>query len=202
MLKLYDNADSGNGYKVRLLLNWLERPFERVELDIFAGASRTPEFLALNPNGRIPTLQMEDGHCLAESGAILFYLAEDTPYWPTDKRARSEVLQWMFFEQYSHEPFIAVLRAWTRHGPMTDDRRSQWAAREKGGYAALDVMEGHLKDRKFLVGERPTIADIALFAYTHVADQGGFDLTGYPAVRAWIARIEELPRHIAIDDLD
>jgi len=199
MLTLYDNNDSGNGYKVRLLLAWLGTDYHYVDLDIFGGASRTPEFLARNPIGRIPTLELDDGTHLAESGAILYYLAEDSPYWPQSRRDRADVLKWMFFEQYSHEPYIAVLRSWSRHGEITQQKRDQWGEREAKGYEALGIMEGRLEGHDFLVGDRPTIADIALFAYTHVADQGGYDLARFPAVQAWIDRIKGLRGHVSID---
>ncbi|ANK80956.1 MAG: glutathione S-transferase [Rhizobiales bacterium NRL2] len=199
MLTLYDNLDSGNGYKVRLLLSWLEIPFERVEVDTYAGESRRPEFLARSPNGKVPVLDLGDGDHLWESGAILFYLADGTAFLPDDRRARAEVLKWMFFEQYSHEPYVAVLRSWSRHGPVTDERKRQWAARESEGYRALDIMEGHLESRDWFVGEGPTIADIALFAYTHVADQGGFEMGRYPAIRRWIGRVRSLPRFRPLD---
>ena len=185
--------------KVRLLLAWLGIAYRYVDLDIFGGASRTPEFLARNPIGRIPTLELDDGSHLAESGAILYYLAEDTPYRPQNRLDRAEVLKWMFFEQYSHEPYIAVLRSWSRHGEITQQKRDQWDEREAKGYEALGIMEGRLTDHRFLVGGSPTIADIALFAYTHVADQGGYDLARFPAVQAWIDRIKGLPGHVAID---
>jgi glutathione S-transferase len=199
VLTLYDNLDSGNGYKVRLLLSWLEIPFERVEVDTYAGESRRPEFLARSPNGKVPVLDLGDGDHLWESGAILFYLADGTAFLPDDRRARAEVLKWMFFEQYSHEPYVAVLRSWSRHGPVTDERKRQWAARESEGYRALDIMEGHLESRDWFVGEGPTIADIALFAYTHVADQGGFEMGRYPAIRRWIGRVRSLPRFRPLD---
>ena len=190
MLRLYDYYDSGNGYKVRLLLTQLGLPFEYVEKDIMKGETRTPEFLALNPNGRVPVLQLDDGTALAESNAILFYLAEGTPYLPADKLERARVLQWLFFEQYSHEPYIAVVRFLLRHTAADDPRRSILEQRRKGGYDALGVMERHLAECSFFAANRYTIADIALYAYTHVCDQGGFDLGPYPAVRAWLARVE------------
>ena len=196
MLRLYDYYDSGNGYKVRLLLTQLGLPFEYVEKDIMKGETRTPEFLALNPNGRVPVLQFEDGTALAESNAILFYLAEGTPYLPSDKLERARVLQWLFFEQYSHEPYIAVVRFLLRHTAADDPRRSILEQRRKGGYDALGVMERHLAECSFFVANRYTIADIALYAYTHVSDQGGFDLGPYPAVRAWLARVETTPRYV------
>ena len=196
-LKLYDYLESGNGYKVRLLLHQLEIPFERVELDITRGQTRTPEFLALNPNGRIPLLVLEDGTALAESNAIQFYLAEGTPLLPAGRLERAQVLQWMFFEQYSHEPYIAVVRFWCHTG-VAQERADEVAVRRARGYDALAVMEGHLHHRDFFAAGRYTIADIALYAYTHVAHEGGFDLARYPAVNAWLARVHSQPRHIPI----
>ena len=197
MLRLYDFLESGNGYKVRLLLRQLGVPFERIELDILAGATRTPEFLRRNPNGRIPLLELEDGSHLAESNAIQWYLAEGTPFLPDDRAQRAEVLQWLFFEQYSHEPYIAVLRFWT-HAGMLERNRHAVAERRDRGYQALGVMETHLAARRFFVAERYTIADIALYAYTHVAEDGGFELDGYPAVRAWLERVRAQPGHVPI----
>jgi len=198
MLTLYDFLPSGNGYKVRLLLTQLRRPFELVLLDLFGKKeTRTPEFLAKNPNGRIPCLRLEDGTHLWESDAILFYLAEGTPFLPEDRLQRAQVLQWMFFEQYSHEPYVAVVRAWHEFG-MLEQNRAQLAAKVAGGYAALGVMEGHLAKRAFFVGDRYTIADVALYAYTHVAEEGKFDLGPYPAVRAWLERVRAQPLHVPI----
>jgi len=197
MPRLYDYLPSGNGYKIRLLLTQLEIPFDRIELDITKGATRTPEFLARNPNGRIPALELDDGRILAESDAILFYLAEGTPFLPADRFARAQVLQWMFFEQYSHEPNIATVRFWL-HSELTDERRALIPTKRQQGYAALGVMEKHLASRSFFVDESYSIADIALYAYTHVADEGGFDLTPYPAVGRWLARVAAQPRHIPI----
>jgi glutathione S-transferase len=197
-MRLYDFLSSGNGYKVRLLLSQLAIPFERVEMNILEQATRTPEFLAKNPNGRIPVLELEDGTFLAESNAILFYLADGTSFLPSDRLERSRVLQWMFFEQYSHEPYVAVARAWLHLFGMDEERRRQLPQKQRLGYDALGVMEGHLAARAFFVGERYSIADIALFAYTHVADEGGFDLGRFPAVRAWLDRVRAEPRHIPI----
>ena len=197
MLRLYDYLESGNGYKVRLLLHQLAIPFERVELDILKGETRTPEFLAKNPNGRIPTLELDDGTCLPESNAILWYLAEGTPFLPEDRLQRAQVLSWMCFEQYSHEPNIATLRFWT-HAGLLEQRAALVPGKREAGVAALGVMEGHLAKRAFFAAERYTIADIALYAYTHVAEEGGFPLAPYPAIRAWLARVAAQPRHIAI----
>ncbi|MEW6272616.1 MAG: glutathione S-transferase family protein [Thermodesulfobacteriota bacterium] len=199
-MRLYDFLSSGNGYKVRLLLRLLGIPFERVEMDIVAGATRTPDFLKKNPNGRIPLLELDDGRLLAESNAILFYLAEGTAYLPTERFARAQVLQWLFFEQYSHEPNIATSRFWLHYLELTPERRAALADKHRLGVAALGVMEGHLATRTFFVDERYSIADIALYAYTHVADEGGFDLASYPAVERWLARVAAHPGRVAITD--
>jgi glutathione S-transferase len=197
-MKLYDFLSSGNGYKVRLLLHQLGIPFERIEVDITQGATRTPDFLAKNPNGRIPTLELDDGTFLAESNAILWYLAEGTPFVPPDRLGRAQALQWMFFEQYSHEPYVAVARAWLHLFGLDDERRRQLPQKQKLGYDALDVMEGHLATRTFFVGERYSVADVALYAYTHVAHEGGFVLARFAAVRAWLERVRAQPRHVPI----
>jgi glutathione S-transferase len=198
MLRLHDNSFSGNGYKIRLLLTQLGLPFERVDYDIDRGQTRTPEFLRLNPNGRIPVLDLGDGRILAESNAILTYLAEGTPYLPQDRFERALVLQWMFFEQYSHEPNVATLRYWITHDLLDDERRAMVAGKRRWGYAALDVMEQHLARHRYFVGERYSIADIALYAYTHVAGEGGFDLARYAALRRWLDCVASEPRHIPI----
>jgi glutathione S-transferase len=198
VLKLYDYASSGNGYKVRLLLHQLGLPCERIELDIMAGQTRTPEFLARNPNGRIPCVELESGEHLWESNAILCYLAEGTELMPTDPLERARVLQWMFFEQYSHEPYIATSRFLLMHGEDTPERRAALAQRREPGYAALAVMERQLAGRAFFVGDGYSIADLALYAYTHVADEGGFELARFPALSAWLARVRKQPKHIPI----
>jgi glutathione S-transferase len=198
-VRLYDYLSSGNGYKVRLVLHQLGIPFELVLLDILKRETRTPAFLARNPNGRIPTLELDDGTCLAESGAILWYLAEGTSLLPEDRLQRAQVLQWMFFEQYSHEPYVAVARAWLHLFGLDDERRRQLPEKQKLGYAALGVMEGHLASRRFFVGERYSIADVALYAYTHVAHEGGFDLGRFPQVRAWLDRVAAQPGHVSIE---
>ena len=166
MISLHDNLSSGNGYKARLLLAQLGIPFERVEYDIDEGQTRTPEFLEkVNSNGRVPVLETEDGEFLPESNAILFYLAEGTPYLPDERFGRARVLSWMFFEQYSHEPNIATPRFWiTHHVEMTDERTTALETKRKLGYDALGVMERHLRNREFFVGDRYSIADIALYA--------------------------------------
>ena len=198
MLTLYDFLPSGNGYKVRLLLSQLGIPFKLVEKNILKGETRTPEFLAINPDGRIPTLKFDDGRILAQSNAITFYFAEGTPFLPADRFERAQALQWMFFEQYSHEPYIAVARFWIHEL----HKREEWADRLKErwekGYQALDIMERHLRDRRFFVGNAYSIADIALYAYTHVAEQGDFDLNRYPAIRGWLDRVADQPGHVLI----
>jgi glutathione S-transferase len=198
MLTLYEFATSGNCYKVRLLLTQLGIPFARVQVDVVNGESRTPAFLAKNPNGRVPLLELEPGRWLPESNAILFYLAEGTPFLPADRFPRAQVLQWLFFEQYSHEPYIATSRYWITILGKADELRDALAQKRDPGYAALGVMERHLAAHAFFVGERYSIADVALYAYTHVADEGGFDLGRFPALRAWLARVQSQPGHVPI----
>jgi glutathione S-transferase len=197
--RLYDDLDSGNGYKVRLALSQLGIPFEWVGVDILAGETRRAAFLEKNPNGRIPLLEFADGSTLAESNAILFFLADGTPLLSEDPIEAAQTLQWMFFEQYSHEPFIAVARFWCQHPESSSFTEPELARKREGGRAALAVMEGHLAERSFFVGERYSIADIALYAYTHVADQAGFDLSEFAAVRSWLDRVRGQPDHVAID---
>ena len=199
MLRLYDNLSSGNGYKCRLMLHKLGIPYERVELDIDRAETRTPDFLAKNPNGRIPALELEDGTMLAESNAIICYLAEDSRFLPDDRLGRAQALQWMFFEQYSHEPNVATVRYWiTHHVEMTPERTLALPTKRRLGYDALGVMEGHLEKRPFFVGDGLTVADVALYAYTHVAHEGGFDLSAYPNLRAWLERVAAESPHIPI----
>ena len=201
MVTLYDYLDSGNGYKIRLLLAHLKLPFRFVELDIMRGATHTPEFLAKNPNGRIPTLELPDGRCLAESDAILWYLAEGSEWVPNDRFERAQVLQWMFFEQYSHEPYVATPRFIVRHLPADSPRRNELPQRLARGREALGVMETHLTGRNFFVANRYTIADIALYAYTHVAAEGGLELHPYPKLRDWLARIAASADHVRLLDV-
>jgi glutathione S-transferase len=198
MIRLYDYLPSGNGYKVRLLLTQLAVQFERVERDIVKGETRTPEFLRKFPNGRIPAIEFDDGRLLSESNAIISYFAEGTSFMPADRFERAQVLQWLFFEQYSHEPYIASVRYLVIHPDVSDPRRAILDMMRRRGYDALGVMEEHLKPREWFVGERYSVADIALYAYTHVANEGGFDLAGYPAIRAWLERVKSQPRHIPI----
>ena len=190
MYKVYGMSSSGNCYKVRLLLEQLQSAYQWVELDTRSGLTRSSEFLAKNPNGRVPLLELEPGQFLAESDAILFYLAEGTAFWPQHKRARAEVLQWMFFEQYSHEPYIAVARFICTMLPAGHARRSELPRLYERGVQALAVMEQHLAQRAFFVADAYSIADIALYAYTHAAGEGGFELRRYPAIGAWLARVQ------------
>lgn len=199
-LRLYDFLPSGNGYKIRLLLSQIGMPFERVEVNILKGETRTPEFLSKNPAGKIPVLEIEPGEYLAESNAILIYLSEGTEFLPYDRFLRAQVLQWLFFEQYSHEPFIATSRFWISILGKGDQYKEAIEEKRQSGYAALSLMESYLRTRNFFVGERYTIADIALFAYTHVAHEGGFDLTQFPAILAWIERVKAQPRYISITE--
>ncbi|MGD1059598.1 MAG: glutathione S-transferase family protein [Solirubrobacteraceae bacterium] len=195
---LYDSRVSGNCYKVRLLFAHLGLSYERQEVDVVERAGRLELLGELNPGLRVPTLVLDDGRSLAESNAITWFFSRDTPYLPEDEFECAQVLQWMFFEQYSHEPNIAVLRFWSQFARVkpTD---TEVEAKLKSGYAALDAMERHLSSHKFFVAERYTIADIALYAYTHVADEGGFDLSRYPHLHTWLVRVAEQPAHIPID---
>ncbi len=216
---LYDSSVSGNCYKVRLLFAHLGLNYERQELSVVDRSNRLEVLGELNPGLRVPTLVLDDGRTLAESDAILFYFAEGTPYLPDDRFERAKVLQWMFFEQYSHEPHIAVARhrnivasvmtpgtgALTQQSgepapPAAEGTQQSGEAAMQGGDAALRAMEGHLTDRQFFVGDRYSIADIALYAYTHVAPEGGFSLEPYPAIRAWIGRVAAQPGHVPITD--
>ncbi|MBG1266078.1 glutathione S-transferase family protein [Nostoc sp. WHI] len=198
LLRLYDFLPCGNGYKIRLLLTQLGMPFERVELNILKGETRTPEFLSKNPNGKVPVLEIEPGKYLAESNAILVYLSEYTEFLPYDRFLRAQVLQWLCFEQYSHEPFIATSRFWISILGKTEEYSAAIKQKHEVGYAAFSLMEKHLSSHTFFVGERYTIADIALFASTHIADEGGFNLTQFPAIQAWIETVKSQPRYISI----
>lgn len=190
---------SGNSYKVRLLLARLGIAYRQVEVDILKGETRTPAFLAKNPDGHVPLLELEDGRRLAESNAILLYLAEGTPYLPADKFERAEVLRWMFFEQHSHEPALAAARFWLSLVKGGRELRThdidQWMEK---GYEALSLMERHLRDNRYFVGERASVADIALYAHTHVAPEGDFDLGGFPAVTDWLARVASERGHVGM----
>ena len=194
---LYDSGVSGNCYKVRLLLTMQGIDFERREVDVVDRSGRLELLGALNPALRVPTLVLDDGEPLAESNAILCYLAERTPLLPEDPLERARVLQWLFFEQYSHEPYIAVVRFWVCFA-SDPPPEAEIESRRQGGYAALEAMERHLSERSFLVAERFTIADIALYAYTHVAHEAGFEMGRYEAIAGWLARVRAQPGHIPI----
>jgi len=193
---LYDNPISGNCFKVRLLFSLLGIEYERREVDVVDRSDRAEVLGELNPGLRVPTLVLDDGRPLAESDAILVYFAEGTEYLPVDRYARAQALQWMFFEQYSHEPNIAVLRFWAEAGIEGDPR--EVAAKLEGGYRALEAMERHLSGREFFVDEGPTVADLALYAYTHVAHEGGFEMARFEAIAGWLGRIRALPGYVPI----
>jgi glutathione S-transferase len=196
---LYDSPMSGNCFKVRLLLAHLGIPFERRTVDVTDRSNR-PELLSgLNPALRVPTLVLDDGRALAESGAILWYFGEGTRFVPADRYERAQVLQWMFFEQYDHEPAIAVVRFWLAYSGRPDDFCERVPERTAAGYCALDALEEGLAGRDWLVGDSMSVADIALYAYTHVAGEGGFDLLRYPGIRAWLDRVAAVPGHVPID---
>lgn len=198
MYKVYGMTDSGNCYKVKLLLTQLKLPFEWVEVDILKGETQTPTFLAMNPVGQVPLLEIKTGHYLAQSNAMLYYLSEGTPLLPEDKLQRALVLQWLFFEQYSHEPYIATSRFWLHILKEPENYRKQLEKNQERGYEALNIMEQHLQGNDFLVANYYTIADIGLYAYTHVANEGGFDLTNYPAIRSWLERVKAQPLHVTM----
>ena len=197
---LYDNAVSGNCYKVRLILTLRGIEFERREVSVVEYSKRLATLGGLSPTLNIPTVVLEDGRPLAESNAILWYFAEGSRYLPDDPYERGQVLQWLFFEQYKHEPAIAVPRFWDSIAPSNLTPPGDLEARRASGREALKAMERHLRERGYFVGEDLTIADIALYAYTHVADEAGFDLEPLPAVRAWIDRVAAEPELIAIGD--
>ena len=194
---------SGNCYKVRLAAHQLGVPITLKEYGLHDGMTRTPEFLAKNPNGRVPMLEFEDGRCLPESGAILWALAEGTKLVPGDPWERARALQWMFFEQYSHEPYVAVARFWLAYAPKAelDKKRHLVGEWHEKGNAALGVMETHLGAHDWFAGKQYSVADIALYGYTHCAAEGGFDLSRYPAVGAWLARVAQEPDHIPLSQL-
>ena len=197
-LVLYDNPMSGNCYKVRLLLAHLGLSYERVDVDVVVRDNREALLGDKNPAGRIPVLQLEDGRYMAESNAILWFLADGTKYLPEAPIDRAHVLQWMFFEQYSHEPYVAVARYIIHYVGLDDSNAERLKRRQRQGRRALDAMERHLESREFLVSGQYSIADIALYAYTHVADEAGIDLEPFPAIRGWLDRIREQPGHVEL----
>ncbi|MGA9853650.1 MAG: glutathione S-transferase family protein [Gammaproteobacteria bacterium] len=198
MYRLYGMSGSGNCYKPKLLLTQLGIPFVWIEKDTRKGETRTPDYLAMNANGRVPLLEITSGQYLAESNAMLCYLAEHTPNLPGDRWQRAQVMQWLFFEQYSHEPYVAVARFIMKYLPSDHERRSELPRLHERGYQALAVMEQHLARNEFFVGQRYSIADIALYAYTHVADEGGFDLARYAAVRSWLDKVRSQSGYVAM----
>jgi len=197
MLRLYDYPPSQNAWKVRLLLNHLRLPYERVPVSIFEGESRRADFLAKNPAGAVPVLEVEPGRFIAESNAILCYLAEGTPYLPEDRLARAKAMQWLFFEQSYVEPQIGSLRYWTLTGKLARRSPEMIAAKRSASRWALDALERQLATTPFLAGDRYTIADMAVFAYAALAEEAGLDLAPYPAFRAWIARVAAQPGFLA-----
>ncbi|MEO7916882.1 MAG: glutathione S-transferase family protein [Dokdonella sp.] len=199
MLTVYGMKASGNCYKVELLLQQLQTPYRWVEVDSSRGETRTPAYLAMNANGKVPLLETGDGRHLAESNAILCYLADGTALLPADRWQRATVMQWLFFEQYSHEPTIAVARYICRYLDANHERRNELPKLHERGNAALAVMERHLQAQDFFVQSGYSIADIALFVYTHAAADGGFDLSGFPAITAWLARVRAQPGYVTMN---
>jgi glutathione S-transferase len=196
---LYDSAVSGNCYKVRLLLAHLGISYERRELSVVDRSNRSDVLGGLNPALRVPTMVLDDGRALGESGAILWYFAEGTRFVPEGRYERAQMLQWMFFEQYDHEPALAVVRFWLAYSGRPEAFADRLEERTAAGYRALDAMERYLDGRGFFVGDALSLADIALYAYTHVAHEGGFELERYPAIRGWLDRVAAEPGHVPID---
>jgi glutathione S-transferase len=196
---LYDSPVSGNCYKVRLLLVHLGLPFERQTLDVVDRSNRPDVLGGLNPALRVPTIVLDDGRSLGESGAILWYFGEGTSFVPEDRYERAQVLQWMFFEQYELEITLAVIRFWLNYSGRAEEFADQIPAKREHGYRTLDAMERYLPGRDFFVGSSPTLADIALYGYTHVAHEGGFDMTRYPLIGEWLDRVAAMPGHVPID---
>ena len=192
-MKIYGDTQSGNCYKVQLVCQLLNIDLQWIDVDILAGDTKSDDFLKKNPNGKIPLLELDSGETLSESNAIINYLAFGSDLYPNDRLAQARVLQWQFFEQYSHEPFIAVARFINKYLGLPADKADEYAAKQTGGHKALQVMEQQLAETPFLAGEKVTTADISLYAYTHVADEGGFELEAYPAIRAWLDRVAALP---------
>lgn len=197
-MKIYGDIYSGNCYKLKLMCALLTLEHEWMPIDITRGETRSDSFLKLNPNGQIPVCVTDDNEVLTESNAILFYLAQGSSYWPDERLLQTRILEWQCFEQYTHEPSIAVARFIKVYQHMPDNRKAEYEAKLKSGYRALNFMENHLSQRSYLVGKNCSIADISLFAYTHVAHEGGFDLTSYPAIQQWISMIKSLPGYVAM----
>lgn len=195
---IYGDIQSGNCYKVKLLTSLLDIDHEWVDVDILASETQTESFLSKNPNGKIPLLELDDGTFISESNAILNYLVSGTSLVGTCRYSSAKVLQWQFFEQYSHEPFIAVARFIAKYLGLPEERKAEYIAKQLGGHKALKVMEEQLQCTAYLVGSELTIADISLYGYTHVADEGGFELSQYPSIQQWIARIQANPKYIGM----
>lgn len=200
MLKIYGDYRSGNCYKIQLVCALLNIDYQWIAIDIMKGEASSPAMLAKNPNGKIPLIEMDDGFVLTESNAIINYLAANTDCYPNNRETTAKIQQWQFFEQYSHEPYIAVARFIKLYQGMPESRIAEFEAKQAVGIKALQLMEDHLKSNSFLVGDSMTTADIALYAYTHVAHQGGFDLNNFPAIRSWINRIQSLPTYQGMID--
>ncbi|WOG25985.1 glutathione S-transferase family protein [Endozoicomonas sp. 8E] len=199
-MKIYGDIQSGNCYKIKLLTALLDLNHKWVAIDVLNNETQTPDFLARNPNGKIPLLELHDGRCLWESNAILNFLARESELLPTDPFLQAKIQQWQFFEQYSHEPHIAVARFINKYLGMPEDRRDEFESKQEGGHKALKVMEQQLSQTPFLVGEQLTTADLSLFGYTHVAHEGGFDLSEYPEIQNWIERIRSLPGFVSMSN--
>lgn len=199
MYTVYGDMRSGNCYKIKLLLEFLELPHHWRHVDVLTKETRSTAFLRMNPNGKIPVLELGPNEYLWESNAILNFLGADTPWLPADSLARARVLQWQFFEQYSHEPYIATARFINKYLGLPQERAAEYHSKQAGGHRALAVMEGQLQRSAFLTGEQPTLADLTLFAYTQVADEGGFALDDYPAIRRWLDAFRALPGYVGMD---
>lgn len=198
-MKVYGDTQSGNCYKIKLLMAMLNIEHEWIEVDILAGETQSESFIKKNPNGKIPLLELNDGRVLSESNAILHYLVTGTAFASDNAYQNAKILQWQFFEQYSHEPYIAVARYIAKYLGLPDDRKADYQSKQVGGHKALKVMESQLQQTPYLVGDDITIADISLYGYTHVADEGGFDLTNYPAINRWIKQIQSQPNYIDME---
>ena len=197
-MKIFGDSRSSNCYKIKLLAALLEIQHEWIHVDILEGGTQTPEFLNKNPNGKIPVVELADGRCLSESNAIINFLASSSALVSSDPYEYAKVQQWQFFEQYSHEPFIAVARFIAKYLGLPDDRRAEYESKQEGGHKALRIMEEQLQQTPYLTGGQLSTADISLYAYTHVAGEGGFDLQNYPAVRQWLNLIQSEPKYVAM----
>ncbi|MEM8498146.1 MAG: glutathione S-transferase family protein [Pseudomonadota bacterium] len=197
-MKIYGDIKSGNCYKIALTAAILNIEHEWVDIDILKNETGTKAFLQKNPNGKVPLLELDDGRCLSESNAIVNYLARDSALVPNDAFTHAKMLEWQFFEQYSHEPFIAVARFIAKYQGMPEERKAEYEAKQPGGHKALGIMEAQLMKTPYLLGEQLSVADISLYGYTHVADEGGFDLSTYPAILSWLARIQAEPNYVAM----